>query len=260
MKDLENKLQNKSSIISKSMSIVDILASSSRPMNFSEILSESGLAKSSTHRLLSILQYEGLIYYDQSYKTYGLGNRLREWARKSWINSDLQRESSDELEKLCESCGHNVCLMGMAGYQVIILSAIHPYQVPYAAKMGEHAMVHCTAGGKVLTAFMSKKQQDELIDKLTFEQFTLKTITDREVFKAQLKDVKRDSLALCEGEEFMQTSAIGAPIFNHHGEVVAALCIWGVTERMKPHHVRDWADELKASTHRISENLGWVFD
>ena len=38
-------------------------------MNFSEILSESGLAKSSTHRLLSILQYEGLIYYDQSYKT-----------------------------------------------------------------------------------------------------------------------------------------------------------------------------------------------
>jgi len=69
MKDLENKPQNKSSIISKSMRIVDILASSSGPMNFSEILSESGLAKSSTHRLLSILQYEGLIYYDQSYKT-----------------------------------------------------------------------------------------------------------------------------------------------------------------------------------------------
>ena len=61
------------------MRIVDILASSSGPMNFSEILSKSGLAKSSTHRLLSILQYEGLIYYDQSYKTYGLGNRLREW-------------------------------------------------------------------------------------------------------------------------------------------------------------------------------------
>ena len=75
MKDLGNKLKNKSSIIMKSMSIIDILASSSRPLNFSEILSASGLAKSSTHRLLSILQYEGLIDYDQSYKTYGLGNR-----------------------------------------------------------------------------------------------------------------------------------------------------------------------------------------
>jgi len=260
MKDLEKKLKDKSSIITKSMSIIDILASSSRPMNFSEILSASGLAKSSTHRLLSILQYEDLIDYDQSYKTYGLGKRLREWARKSWINSDLQRESSNELEKLCESCGHNVCLMGMAGYQTIILSAIHPYQVPYAAKTGEYSMVHCTAGGKVLTAFMSRKQQNEVLDMLDFEQFTLKTITDREVFKAQLKDAKRDGLALSEGEEFMQTSAIAAPIFDHHGEVVAALCIWGVTERMKPHHVRDWADELKASTRRISENLGWVFD
>ena len=260
MKDLEKKLKDKSSIITKSMSIIDILASSSRPMNFSEILLASGLAKSSTHRLLSILQYEDLIDYDQSYKTYGLGKRLREWARKSWINSDLQRESSNELEKLCESCGHNVCLMGMAGYQTIILSAIHPYQVPYAAKTGEYSMVHCTAGGKVLTAFMSKKQQNEVLDMLDFEQFTLKTITDREVFKAQLKDAKRDGLALSEGEEFMQTSAIAAPIFDHHGEVVAALCIWGVTERMKPHHVRDWADELKASTRRISENLGWVFD
>jgi DNA-binding IclR family transcriptional regulator len=260
MKDFENKPKDKSSIITKSMSIVDILASSSRPMNFSEVLSASGLAKSSTHRLLSILQNEGLIDYDKNYKKYGLGKRLREWARQSWINNDLQRASSDELEKLCERCGHNVSLMGMDDARAIVLSSIHPYQSPYGTKMGEYVMVHCTAGGKVLTAFMSKKQQDKVLDMLNFEQLTLKTITNRKVFKAQLEDIRRNGFAMSEGEEFIQKSGIAAPIFDHNGKVVASLSIWCVNERMKPHHISDWLDELKVAAHRISENLGWVLE
>ena len=141
----------------KVSAIVDILASSGRPMSYSEVLAASGFAKSSTHRLLSILQNEGVIEFDERNKTYALGQRLRGWARQSWINSDLQRQSANELEKLCESCGHNVCLMGMDGARTLVLSAIHPYQVPYAAKMGEYAAAHCTAGGKVLIAYLREK-------------------------------------------------------------------------------------------------------
>ena len=252
--------KNTSSIVTRSLAIVDILASSGKAMNYSEILTETGFAKSSTHRLLSILHNEGLIEFDEYNKTYGLGQRLKEWARQSWINSDLQHQSANEQEKLCESSGHNVCLMGMDGARTLILSAIHPYQVPYAAKMGEYAAVHCTAGGKVLIAYMREKQRDEVLDTLMFEQYTPKTITDRKVFEAQLDDVRRDGLAVAEAEEFMQTSAIAAPVFDHHGEVVAALCVWGVTERMKPRHITDWADSLKAAARRVSKNLGWVYD
>jgi DNA-binding IclR family transcriptional regulator len=247
-----------SSIITKSLAIVDILASSGRSMRYSEVLAASGFTKSSTHRLLSILQNEGVIEFDEHDKSYSLGKRLRGWARQSWVNNDLQRQSANELERLCESCGHNVCLMGMDGARTLVLSAIHPYQVPYAAKMGEYAAAHCTAGGKVLIAYMRKRPRDEVLDNLTFEQYAPNTITDRKVFEAQLEDVRRDGLAVTEAEEFMQTSAIAAPVYDHHGEVVAALCLWGVTERMKPRHVTDWADDLKAASRRISKNLGWV--
>jgi IclR family KDG regulon transcriptional repressor len=173
------------------------------------------------------------------------GERLRGWARQSWINSNLQRQSADELERLCERCGHNVCLMSMDGARRLVLSAIHPYQVPYAAKMGEYAAPHCTAGGKVLIAYLRNRQQNEVLDNLTFEQHTPNTITDRKVFEAQLEGVQRDGLTVAVAEEFMQTSAIAAPVYDHHGEVVAALCLWGVTERMMPRHVTDWADDLK---------------
>ena len=129
--------KNTSSIVTRSLAIVDILASSGQAMSYSEVLTATGFAKSSTHRLLSILHNEGLVEFNEHNKTYALGQRLRGWARQSWINSDLQRQSANELEKLCESCGHNVCLMGMDGARTPVLSAIHPYQVPYAAKMGE---------------------------------------------------------------------------------------------------------------------------
>lgn len=57
--------KNTSSIVTRSLAIVDILASSGRPMSYSEVLAASGLAKSSTHRLLSILQNEGVIEFDE---------------------------------------------------------------------------------------------------------------------------------------------------------------------------------------------------
>lgn len=249
-----------SSIVTRSLAIVDILAASGGPMSYSQVLAKSGLAKSSTHRLLSILQNEGVIEFDDRDKTYSLGERLRGWARQSWVNSDLQHHSANELEKLCESSGHNVCLMGMDGVRVLVLSAIHPYQVPYAAKMGEYTAAHCTAGGKVLIAYMRERQRNEVLDTLKFEQLTPKTITDRRIFEAQLEDVRRNGLAVTEAEEFMMTSAIGAPVYDHHGDVVAALCLWGVTERMQPRHVTDWADELKTSARQISKNLGWISD
>ena len=54
-----------SSIVTKSLTIVDILASSGQPMSYSKVLAASGFAKSSTHRLLSILQNEGVIEFDE---------------------------------------------------------------------------------------------------------------------------------------------------------------------------------------------------
>jgi DNA-binding IclR family transcriptional regulator len=54
------------------MTIVDVLASSGRSMSYSEVLAASGFAKSSTHRLLSILHNEGVIEFDERDKTYGL--------------------------------------------------------------------------------------------------------------------------------------------------------------------------------------------
>ena len=203
--------KNTSSIVTRSLAIVDILASSGQAMSYSEVLTATGFAKSSTHRLLSILHNEGLVEFDEHNKTYALGQRLRGWARQSWINSDLQRQSANELEKLCESCGHNVCLMGMDGARTLVLSAIHPYQVPYAAKMGEYAAAALHSRWQSLDRLTcAKSRGTKLLNTLTFEQHTPKTITDRKVFEAQLGDVRRDGLAVAEAEEFMQTSAIAS--------------------------------------------------
>ena len=80
--------KNTSSIVTRSLAIVDILASSGQAMSYSEVLTATGFAKSSTHRLLSILHNEGLVEFDEHNKTYALGQRLRGWARQSWVLSD----------------------------------------------------------------------------------------------------------------------------------------------------------------------------
>lgn len=229
-------------------------------MRFSDIAAATGFAQSSAHRLLAILHSEGVVEYDSRNKSYSLGNRLRMWARQAWFSTDLQRLAESELEWLCEVCGHNVCLAVLDDLRTLYLRTIHPYPVQYAAQMGEHAAAHCTAAGKVLIAFMAEKRRADVLDRLPFEPHTPSTITDRVAFEAQLTDVRQDGMAVSIAEEFLQTSAIAAPVFNHQGEVIAAISVWGLTDRMKPHHVTDWAEDLKSAARRISEGLGWVFD
>ena len=73
-----------SSIITKSITLLDMLGSSGRPLTFTDIVKQSEFNKSTVHRLLAILSNEGLVNYNDTNRTYMLGHKLLQLARKAW--------------------------------------------------------------------------------------------------------------------------------------------------------------------------------
>ncbi len=247
---------NQSSIVSKCTRILDLMAAARRPLSFSQIVQRSGFVKSSTHRILSILVGEGLAEYHEQSKAYRLGPKLVTWARSAWRRTDIQQIASLELETLCEQTGMNVALSIQDNDSVLYLRTIDNLPVRYAAHMGEHAPLHCTAVGKVFLAFMPERQRTILVQRLRLERFTEFTIQDPQLLLKELGQVRQQGYATCFQEEFLQVLGIAVPVRNVQGEVFAGVSLWALTEKFSREEMLAQVPAMLHLSERLSSQLG----
>ncbi len=247
---------NQSSIVSKCTEVLDILANAGRPLSFTDIQQRSGMVKSSTHRILAVLTSEGLAEQDARTKAYRLGPRLIGWALTAWRSTDLLQIAEPELEALAEASGCNVALAIRDEESVLFLRTLDRFPVRYAAKVGEHAPLHCTAVGKAMIAFMAEDERRRLLAGLTFERYTEHTLLEPAALEADLATVRERGFALCDREEFLQICGVAAPLWDSQRQVAAAVCLWMPIDRKDMASLQGFADALLAACQGISLRLG----
>lgn len=244
-----------SSIVSKCARVMDIVSHARRPLVFSDIIEQTGFVKSSTHRILAVLQSEGMIEYDRGARTYRIGSRLNDWARSSWRRVDLQQIASEVMHTLSEDTGMNTALSVQDKDTILYLRTVDVVQFRYASHAGDHAPLYSTAAGKVFLAHMNDRQRDNIIDTLHFEKLTENTTMSVEALLEELELVRINGFAKALGEELVQVTGISAPIFDVEEKVTACLSLWSLTDQNSPDEIIAMSDKLISSTKQISGQL-----
>ena len=248
---------SESSIVAKCATVIDILTSARRPLGFKEITESSGLVKSSAHRILSVLLSEGLVEYDSLQKVYQVGPRLNAWGRAIWRRMDMQVDPSVELEALCEHSNMNAAISILDGDSVLYMRTLNSVPFRIASHPGDHALLHCTAAGKVFLASMSSHRCEQVIDKMRFERMTEYTIQDPAQLKSEIEVTRNRGYGLAVQEEHFQVIGMAAPIRDIQGEVTACLSLWSLVDLTNVDKVERFAPELIATTERISRQIGY---
>ncbi len=246
-----------SSIIEKSIALLDVLGEVTRPLTFTEIVNASDFNKSTVHRLLAILTSQGLINYNETSKTYMLGHKLLHLARKAWRGFDLQTLASDEMVRLNTISGENISIGMLAGNEVMHLRMIesqHHWGIVHPPVFNEPA--HTTATGKAILAFLSPKIFDNWLDHCNFPRRTKRSITDRDSFLKEMKKIRKRGFATCDREDMDYIVGIAAPVFNFLNEPIASINIWAPTNRSSIKGLINWSDEIIASAKHISKLIG----
>ena len=248
---------SESSIVAKCAIVVDLLSNARRPLGFKEITEASGLVKSSAHRILSVLLSEDLVEYDPLKKVYRVGPRLNAWGRAIWRRMDMQMDPSVELEALCEHSNMNAAISILDGDSLLYMRTLNSFPFRIASHPGDHAMLHCTAAGKVFLASMSSHRREQIMDKLRFERMTEYTIQDPAQLKSELELTRNRGYGLVVQEEHFQVIGMAAPIHDIQGEVTACLSLWSLVDLTNVDEVERFAPELIATTERISRQSGY---
>jgi IclR family transcriptional regulator, acetate operon repressor len=222
------------------------------PVSFSELTAASGLAKSTTSRLLTALERNGLVRRDVAGR-FSPGEVFVSYAWRGGAEADLVSVAQPVLAGLGDQTGETVNL-GVprdGGLVEQIAQVDSKYLIGGTNWVGLAVPVHCAALGKVLLAFGAAE-----LPKGRLEQRTDRTITSRTVLAAELAAVRERGYAVTIEELEPGLVAVAAPVFADGGSAAGALSVSGPASRLTGAALPAAAESCIAAARSLSALLG----
>lgn len=226
------------------------------------LIDASGLKRTTVFRLLSALEAEGIVRKTEA-GDYMLGQGLIALGGRAIRANRLRTVAQPLLQGLVQQTGESVTIdiLWIDDQQrptsMVIEEHLAQRVLGLSQYIGARFPAHTTSTGKVLLAYLSPKQF-EMLQLTPFTQYTDQTITSVPVLKETLASVREQGYATTINELELGLTAIAAPIFNHHSEVQAALCIGGSSSRLSGDALQSLSKQVIYYASQISHRIGFV--
>jgi DNA-binding IclR family transcriptional regulator len=251
--------------VSRAVSILRVFESTNGALTAAQIAAKLDLNRSTVHRLISVLEAEGLITRDHTFHSeprnsaYRLGPTLVSLGGLALRQINLRASALPHLRALAQKSGETVDLELLVGSEVMIIEEVqgeHMLRVGVGDNIGSRYPAHATSTGKLLLAGLSEAElKTALPHKLA--ALTPFTVTDKQILRDQLDEARRLGWASSWEELEVGLAAIGAPITGRDGETIAAVSVSGPTARIDRTQIKNLAVMAMDTTRRITRELGF---
>jgi IclR family acetate operon transcriptional repressor len=247
--------QNGTQAVDRAARLLAEVVHSADPMTFTELSAITGLAKSTTSRLLLALERNGLVRRDD-HGRFLPGEMFVSFAWRGGAEAGLVAVAQPFLERLGKATGETVNLgVSRNGMVEQIAQVDSTYLIGGTNWVGMSVPLHCSALGKVLLAYGAAQLQPDQPDRL--ERRTSKTITTEAALRADLAAVRARGYAVTDEELEPGLVAVAAPIYGYDGSVVAALSVSAPASRMARGGLVAAASQCAEEAAGLSAVLGY---
>lgn len=244
--------------LERALKIVGLFSEDKPEWGITEISNALGLHKSTVHRLVSTLEEQGFLRQDPATSRYSLGLRLIVLGNVAISSLDIRKMALPWMEKLRSEVGETVHLGVLDDGEVISIEGAETRQALRPVfHIGKRAPLHCTAVGKAIMAFLPDEEIDRIIRVRGLKKFTERTITEVDVLKASLAEIRRLGFSVDDIEHEEGIRCVGAPIRDYDGTVVASLSISGPSVRIRVERIPELSRVVKDVAAKISAQLGY---
>ncbi|MFI1353071.1 IclR family transcriptional regulator [Streptomyces sp. NPDC020898] len=195
-------------------------------LGVSELARRARLSKSTAHRVLGMLERNGVV--ERVGTDYRLGERLHALGLAVYApgHEGVRDLLLPFLTDLYELTHHTAHVAVLHGTDVVYLAKLHGHRpAPVPSRIGGRLPAHVTAVGKVLLAYDFDAAEQALAGPLP--RFTDRTLTDPGELSAELDRIRRTGVAFDDEESQPGLSCVAAPVLDRTGRAVAALSVAG---------------------------------
>lgn len=214
-----------------------------------------GVASSTAHRLLAMLQYRGFLRQDPATRGYVPGPTLDGLAFGVLRRLDARTLARPVLEKLNVELQETVHLGRLEGIDVHFIDSIESSRaLRVGGRLGRSMAAHCTSTGKVLLAGLSEQELLSLYPHEELPQLTAHSIGTRTRLLEELAMVRAQGYATSEEESEEGVSSLAVALPARHAPRLAVTASAPVT-RMSEATRHDVLSHIFAAVEEIDQRL-----
>jgi len=193
-----------------------------------------GVASSTAHRVLAMLQYRGFVRQDAT-RSYIPGPALTVLANAVNRQSDARALARPTLEQINAEVNETVTLGRLEGTHVHFLDSIEASQaVRVTSRAGRLMPANCSSTGKVLLSRFSDEELEALIPDRHLEGLTANSITSWDDLMVELGKIRKRGYATNHEESESGVVSVAVNVPSSTGGSHFALNIAAPVHRMTP--------------------------
>ncbi|MDF3002542.1 MAG: kdgR 2 [Bacillota bacterium] len=255
--DTEDKSNSVKSVI-KAFLIMEALDKYGE-LSIGELSDRLHMDKSTVHRLINTIKDAGYINQNPDSRKYANSLKLLAMGNRVMDKTGVKHIARPVMEELASKTGETINLGVMAGNKIFYIDKLESSStIKVGLGIGTSVPCYCSGLGKVILAYMPEKERQNVLGSISFEIFTENTITDIVLLQEELKKVRNVGYAIDDEEYLIGLICFGAPIFDYHGDPIAAISVSCPKYRYDPdQHLTLYAELVAEAAERISRMLGF---
>lgn len=247
--------------IIRAFKIIEAFNRKHKELSISDLADKTSLSKSTVHRLVSTLVELRILKQNPDNLRYQLGLKIFEIGQIAYHQMDLRHIAKESLERLSQLTGETTHLVVMDENEILYIDKIDSFQaVNMTSYIGQRLPAHSSAVGKILISYFSEEQLENYILCKGLPAKTKNTITDPDILKEKLIQVKKQGYSIDNEENEPYVRCVATCIKNYQGNPVAAISVSGPVMRMTDGKIKTITKEICSTAEEISALLGYKED
>ena len=242
--------------VARIFSLIEVLSAHPQGASLQTISAESGLAKSTTHRLLSSLVALGYAVQDSFSTHYRLTLKMFELSSGIVNDMDILSVAKPHLDKLSRHTGEAVHLVIRDGQDIVYIYKTESGPMRMSSRVGLRSPLYCTGVGKAILATLPADEVAQIWQHTTPQKLTAHTIVEYDALQAQLTEVRTNGYAIDDEENELGVRCVAVAIPGVGGRADSAFSISGLAPYMTPERIRRIATLALDARTDIMADLG----
>lgn len=246
-------------IIDVTLDVIEHINDDSKVYRASDIARALGINRTRVFRILKTLEMRGYVDYNADTQGYRLGVKFLQIGENVRERLDLRREAETILVELSRKTGDSAHLLILRGNRAVTIDRRQgENRLQVASPIGQSLPLYVGASPKILLAYLPDEERERIIKGIELERFTDNTIANLNELREYLTTIRQQGYAVDEEDYEQGVYAIGAPVFDFTGRVIAGITITTPGSRYSTQRKQELINLVVEAAKRLSEKLGYV--
>jgi DNA-binding IclR family transcriptional regulator len=245
-------------VLAKAARLLEVLAEfpDSTPASLAQRLGEP---RPTVYRLIQDLAVLGYLEEGPRPGTYRLGLELFRLGSLVGLRFDVRERAAPVMNTIHAELEETVYLVVRRRHEAVCIDRIEGVHIrSMALQLGGALPLHLGAGPRVLLAFEPREYWDDYFAEAKLEPRTPLTPTTQAGIVALLEEARHLGYTISDEDVTVGITSVGAPIFDHSGQVHAAISVGGMRSAILGYGGAERAVELVTNgAAEISRRMGY---